>query len=130
MRVLPHSFCIQKSQHDYSIVLINIFSKILSDAGWIIFWPSQNQRKKSGGIGFYYRDNSPASSSKYQHNRNLFHCINLKYRVIHPLIRLVLNYKKSILWHSYGCIDSGPKFTNVIPKKVRFVWMLLLQYQK
>ena len=50
---------------------------------------------KNQEVGFYYRDNSPASSSKYQHNKNLFHCINLTYRAIHPLIRLVLNYKKA-----------------------------------
>ena len=66
----------------------------MSDAGWSIFWPSQNQKKTSGGR-LYYRDNSSASSSKYQHNRNLFHYINLTYRVIHPLIRLVLNYKRA-----------------------------------
>ena len=37
MRVFPNSFCIQILQYDYSIVIINIFNKILSDADWSIF---------------------------------------------------------------------------------------------
>ena len=52
-------------------------------------------RGKNQEVGFYYRDNSPASSSKYQHNMNLLYCIKLTYRAIHPLIRLVLNYKNA-----------------------------------
>ena len=86
--------------------------------------------EKNQEVGFYNRDNSPASSSKYQHNMNLFHCINLTYRAIHPLIRFVLSYQKSILWHSYGCIDSGPQFINFKSGLYRGHCMLLIQYQE
>ena len=112
MRVFPNSFCFQNSSNNYFIILKNIFSKILSQVG--VFFDLLKTERKYQEVGFYHRDNSLARSSKYQHYRNLSHRFNITYRIIHPLFRL-------ILWHSYGCIDSGSQFTSFIPKKVRFV---------
>ena len=109
MSVFPNYFCIQKSYHDYFIVLINIFLAKFCRMLVAAFFDLVKIRGKNQEVGFYYRGNSPASSSKYQHNnRNLSYCSNITIIKKHTIEKLL-------------CIDSGPQFTNIIPKKVKCI---------
>ena len=82
-----------------------------------VFFDLVKIRGKNQEVGFYYNDNSPPRSSKYQHNKN-----QTLYIQNHSFINQIgMNYQNTIAWHSYGCIDSGPQYANFIPVNVKFV---------
>ena len=93
-----------------------------------VFFDIVKIRGKNQEVGSYYRDNSPASSSKYQHNRNLLHCINLIQRDIHQLIRLVLNYKRAYYDTVMDSLIVDHKLSLRKSGLYRVLCMIMLQY--